>query len=199
MSRAHRERLLLELGPGIDESAVEALRWRSPHHPVDVRTTGAIRTAAASTPVLGHDYSQQDNPQVTYTDLVIDATTDTKCTSAGILSPPRTWQRHQHHERHRLYGAARASRFGAAGVATCDKSLGRSASTGPGKRAAGGSLLTIRHRRTAPRRRQTRSHQERDLHAHRRDQPWSRRGVPFKATRPRTATRHEAPDHFIDQ
>jgi hypothetical protein len=89
------------------------------------------------------DYSQQNAAQIAYTDMVIDGTTNTNFTSAGnpvtaahvgnIINVTGgtgfTVQRVQIISQ-------------AAGVATCDKSLGTLSSTG-GTGNLGGSLLTI--------------------------------------------------------
>ena len=110
----------------------------------DVRVSGADSNGGGfNTASAGTDYSKQDSPQVTYTDLVIDATTNTKCTSAGnpftsahvgniinITSGTGfTVQRVQ------VVSVTTA-------VATCDKSLGTLSSTG-GNGKLGGALLTL--------------------------------------------------------
>lgn len=110
----------------------------------EVRTTGSDSNGGGfDTSSSGTDFSQQDSPQIAYTDLVINATTNTKCTSAGnpftsahvgnIINITGgtgfTVQRVQ---------VASV----AAGVATCDKSLGTLSSTG-GVGNLGGGMLTI--------------------------------------------------------
>ena len=96
----------------------------------------------------GTNYANQSSPQVTYTDLVIDASTSTKITSAGnpftslhvgniinITSGTGfTVQRVQ------VVSVA-------AGVATCDKSVGSTSSSG-GHGVLGGSLQTITEAQT---------------------------------------------------
>lgn len=114
----------------------------------DITTQWEVRTTGDDTNGGGYssggtDYSQQDSPQVTYTDLVIDAVTNTNCTSAAnpftsahigniinITSGTGfTVQRVQ------IVSVA-------AGVATCDKSLGTLSSTG-GNGKLGGAVATI--------------------------------------------------------
>ncbi len=110
----------------------------------DVRTTGnAANGGGFNTASAGTDYSQQDSPQVTYTDLVIDGVTNTKLTSAAnpftsahvgniinITSGTGfTVQRVQ------IVSVT-------SGAATCDKSCGTLGSTG-GNGRLGGSLTTI--------------------------------------------------------
>ena len=110
----------------------------------EVRTTGATDNGGGfQVGSTGTDYSQQDSPQVTYTDLVIDGATNTKLTSAAnpftsahvgniinITSGTGfTVQRVQ------IVSVA-------AGAATCDKSCGTLGSTG-GNGKLGGGLTTI--------------------------------------------------------
>jgi len=105
--------------------------------PAPVSTTGGTYDLYSAI-----DYSQQDSPQITYTDMVIDATTNTKFTSAGN---PVT-------DAHvgNVINVTSGTGFTvqrvqivsqSAGVATCDKSLGTLSSTG-GNGKLGGSLLT---------------------------------------------------------
>lgn len=109
----------------------------------DVRTTGSdLSGGGFAVGSGGTDYSQQDSPQVTFTDLVIDGAVNTNCTSAGnpftsvhvgniinITSGTGfTVQRVQ------IISVA-------TGVATCDKSLGTLGSTG-GNGRLGGALAT---------------------------------------------------------
>lgn len=111
----------------------------------DVRTTGSDANGGGFDPtsgVPGTDYSQQDAAQITYTDMVIDGTTNTKFTSAGnpvtaahvgnIINVTSgtgfTVQRVQILSQ-------------VAGVATCDKSLGTLGSTG-GNGKLGGAVAS---------------------------------------------------------
>lgn len=92
--------------------------------------------------VPGTDFSQQDAAQITYTDLIINAVTNTQCTSA--LNPFTSAHVGN------IINVTSGTGFTvqrvqiisvAAGVATCDKSLGTLSSTlGNGK--LGGALLT---------------------------------------------------------
>ncbi len=91
----------------------------------------------------GTDYSKQNSAQITYTDLVIDGTTNTKCTSAGN---PFT-SAHVGN----LINITSGTGFSVqrvyvvsvlAGVATCDKSLGTLSSTG-GNGKLGGAFATL--------------------------------------------------------
>jgi hypothetical protein len=110
----------------------------------DVRTTGNDANGGGfDVASSGTDYSQQDAAQVSFTDLVIDAVTNTKCTSAAnpftaahvgniikiTAGTGFTVQRVQ------IVSVT-------AGVATCDKSLGTLASTG-GTGKLGGAVLTL--------------------------------------------------------
>lgn len=107
----------------------------------EVRTTGNAANGGGYDAALGGtDYSQQNAAQVAYTDLVIDATTNTKCTSAGN---PFT----SNHVGN-IINVTGGTGFTvqrvqvvsvAAGVATCDKSLGTLGSTG-GTGNLGGAL-----------------------------------------------------------
>jgi hypothetical protein len=110
----------------------------------DVRTTGSDANGGGFDPTTaGTDYSQQDSAQVAYTDLVIDATTNTKCTSAA----------HPFTSAHvgNLVNVTGGTGFTvqrvqvisvASGVATMDKSLGTLSSIG-GTGNLGGGLLTL--------------------------------------------------------
>ena len=91
----------------------------------------------------GTDRSQQNSAQVTYTDLVIDATTNTKLTSAGF---PFTAA-----EVGNIIQITSGTGFTtgfyqvvsvAAGVATMDRAVGTTSSTG-GHGALGGALATV--------------------------------------------------------
>lgn len=108
----------------------------------EVRTTGNAANGGGYDAALGGvDYSQQNAAQVAYTDLVIDATTNTKCTSAGN---PFT----SNHVGNIInitggtgFTVQRVQVVSvAAGVATCDKSLGTLSSTG-GTGNLGGALI----------------------------------------------------------
>lgn len=110
----------------------------------DVRTGGSNSNGGGFDSALsGTDRSVQDAAYITFTDLVIDGTTNTKCTSAAhpfdSTSPGN------------VINITSGSGFTvqrvlilsvAAGVATCDKSLGTLGSTG-GNGKLGGGLLTI--------------------------------------------------------
>lgn len=90
----------------------------------------------------GTDYSQQTSPQVTYTDLVIGATT-TQCTSAANPFTSAHVGNVINVTSGTGFTVQRVEILSvAAGVATCDKSLGTTASTG-GHGALGGSLATV--------------------------------------------------------
>ena len=102
-------------------------------------TNGGGFVAGAS----GTDYSQQTSAQVTYTDLVIDATTNTKLTSAGN---PFT-SSHVGNIINVTGGTGfTTGRYQvvsvAAGVATMDRAVGTTSSTG-GTGKLGGALATI--------------------------------------------------------
>lgn len=107
---------------------------------VDGIAAGASPTGAT----WAIDYSQQDTAQISYTDLQIDATTNTKVTS--VLHPFTIAQVGN------LIQVTSGSGFTtpqrvlilsvAAGVATCDKSLGTVASTG-GVGKLGGACASI--------------------------------------------------------
>ena len=110
----------------------------------EVRTDGASDNGGGFDPVSGTpgtDYSQQAAAQVTYTDLVIDGTTDTNCTS---VATPFT-SAHVGNVINITSGTGftvqRVQIMSvAAGVATCDKSLGTLSSTG-GNGKLGGALI----------------------------------------------------------
>ncbi len=110
----------------------------------EVRTTGADTNGGGFVAgATGTDFSQQDAAQIAYTDMVIDGTTNTKFTSAAnpvtsahvgnviniVSGTGFTVQR--------VYIVSQA-----AGVATCDKSLGTLSSTG-GHGNLGGGVATI--------------------------------------------------------
>lgn len=110
----------------------------------EVRTTGSDSNGGGfDTAASGTDFSQQDSPQVTYTDLVIDVTFNTKITSSG----------HPFTSAHpgNIINVTGGTGFTVqriqilsvvAGVATCDKAVGTVGSTG-GTGNLGGGLLTI--------------------------------------------------------
>lgn len=110
----------------------------------DVRTTGnAANGGGFDVASSGTDYSQQDSPQVTYTDLVIDGATNTKCTSAGNPFTSAHVGNIINITSGTGFTVQRVQVVSvAAGVATCDKSLGTLGSTG-GNGKLGGSLLTV--------------------------------------------------------
>jgi hypothetical protein len=111
----------------------------------DVRTTGSDANGGGfDTATAGTDYSQQDAPEVVYTDLVIDAVSNTKITSAAtpftaahvgnIINVTGgtgfTVQRVQ------------ITSVDGSNVATCDKAVGTTGSTG-GTGSLGGALATL--------------------------------------------------------
>ncbi len=110
----------------------------------DVRTTGSDSNGGGfNTASSGTDYSTQDSPQVTFTDLAIDAANNLKCTSA--LQPFTSAHVGN------IINITGGTGFTVqrvqinsvtSGVATCDKSLGTLSSTG-GTGALGGGLATI--------------------------------------------------------
>ncbi len=111
----------------------------------DVRTTGSDSNgggfdAVSGTP--GTDYSQQDSPQITYTDLVIDGTTNTKCTSAGNPFTSAHVGNIINITSGTGFTVQRVQILSVtSGSATTDKSLGTLSSTG-GNGKLGGALLT---------------------------------------------------------
>jgi hypothetical protein len=108
---------------------------------VDLSRTTTPATTGTGPP--GTDYSQQDAAQITYTDLVIDATTNTLGTSAGN---PFT-QAHVGNTIAITSGTGftvqrvEILNVSSAGVATFDKSLGTLSSTG-GNGKLGGALAS---------------------------------------------------------
>jgi len=110
----------------------------------EVRTTGLATNSGGYDPAGGGtDYSLQDTPQYSVTDLVIDAVTNTKCTSATIGFTAA------HVGNSMIISAGTGFTVQtvfissvAAGVATCDKSLGTLGSTG-GTAKLGGAKLGI--------------------------------------------------------
>ena len=112
----------------------------------EVRTTGSDANGGGFDPtsgVPGTDYSQQAAAQVAYTDLVIDATTNTKCTSAGTPFTAAHVGNVINVTAGTGFTVQRVQILSVtAAVATCDKSLGTLSSTG-GTGNLGGSVLTI--------------------------------------------------------
>jgi len=110
----------------------------------DVRTTGnAANGGGFDTAASGTDYSKQDSPQFTYTDLVIDGTTNTKCTSAAHPFDSNSPGNIINVTGGTGFTVQRVQIVSVAGsTATCDKSLGTLSSTG-GTGNLGGGLLTI--------------------------------------------------------
>ena len=109
----------------------------------DVRTTGSDTNGGGfDTATAGTDYSQQNAAQVTYTDLVIDAATNTKCTSAANPFTAAHVGNIINITSGTGFTVQRVQVVSvAAGVATCDKSLGTLSSTG-GNGKLGGALAT---------------------------------------------------------
>lgn len=110
----------------------------------DVRTTGSNSNGGGfDTAASGTDYSQQDSPQFTYTDLVIDATTNTKITSSA-----HPFDSHSPGNIINVTGGTgftvqRIQIVSVSGaVATCDKAVGTTSSTG-GTGNLGGAVATI--------------------------------------------------------
>ncbi len=110
----------------------------------EVRTTGLDTNGGGfRAGATGTDYSQQDAPQVSFTDLVIDGSDNTKATSAGN---PFT-ALHVGNVVNIASGTGFTVQCAeimsvAAGVATFDKSLGTLGSTG-GVGKLGGAFLTL--------------------------------------------------------
>lgn len=113
---------------------------------VEVRTTGSDANGGAFDPtsgVPGTDYSKQDAAQVAYTDLVIDAVTNTNCTSAGTPFTAAHVGNVINVTGGTGFTVQRVQIISVTGViATCDKSLGTVASIG-GTGNLGGGLATI--------------------------------------------------------
>lgn len=110
----------------------------------EVRTGGSANNGGGYDAALGGtDYSQQAAAQVAYTDLVIDATTNTKCTSAGNPFTSSHVGNVINITGGTGFTVQRVQVVSvAAGVATCDKSLGTLSSTG-GTGNLGGALASI--------------------------------------------------------
>ncbi len=110
----------------------------------DVRSTGSDNNGGGfDTSSSGTDYSTQDAAQVTYTDLVIDAATNTKCTSAGNPFTSAHVGNVINITSGTGFTVQRVQVVSVAGsTATCDKSLGTLGSTG-GHGNLGGGLATF--------------------------------------------------------
>lgn len=113
---------------------------------IEVRTTGSDSNgggfdATSGTP--GTDYSLQDAAQVAYTDLVIDAVTNTNCTSVATPFTAAHVGNLINITAGTGFTVQRVQIISVTGViATCDKSLGTTGSTG-GTGNLGGGLKTI--------------------------------------------------------
>ncbi len=112
----------------------------------DVRTTGSDSNGGGFDPISGTpgtNYSVQDSPQITYTDLVIDGTTNTKCTSAGNPFTSAHVGNVINITSGTGFTVQRVQVMSVTGsAATVDKSLGTLSSTG-GNGKLGGGLQTI--------------------------------------------------------
>ncbi len=110
----------------------------------DVRSTGSDSNGGGfNTAATGTNYSVQDSPQFTYTDLVIDGTTNTKCTSAAHPFDSTSPGNIINVTGGTGFSVQRVQVVSVAGsTATCDKSLGTLSSTG-GTGNLGGGLLTL--------------------------------------------------------
>lgn len=108
----------------------------------DIRTTGAADNGGGfNTASSGTDYSQQDAPQVTYTDLVIDAVTATNITSAATPFTGAHVGNVINITSGTGFTVQRVQVVSVlAGVATCDKAVGSTGSTG-GNGKLGGALV----------------------------------------------------------
>jgi len=112
----------------------------------EARSTGASDNGGGFDPtsgVPGTDYSVQDAAQVTYTDIVIDAVTNTNCTSAGTPFTSAHVGNIINITSGTGFTVQRVQIMSVSGViATCDKSLGTTGSTG-GNGKLGGGLSTV--------------------------------------------------------
>jgi len=110
----------------------------------EVRTTGNNANGGGfDAAATGTDYSVQDAAQFTYTDLVIDAATNTKVTSAAFPFSAASPGNIINITGGTGFTVQRVQVVSVAGaVATCDKSLGTLGSTG-GAGKLGGGLLTL--------------------------------------------------------
>jgi hypothetical protein len=112
----------------------------------EVRSTGSDTNGGgfdAVSGVPGTDRSQQDAAQTTYTDLVIDGTTNTKCTSAAFPFAAADVGNIINITSGTGFTVQRVQILSVSGVtATCDKSLGTLGSTG-GNGKLGGGLATL--------------------------------------------------------
>jgi hypothetical protein len=108
----------------------------------EVRTTGSDSNGGGFDPTSGTpgtDYSQQDSPQITYTDLVIDGTTNTKCTSDGNPFTSAHVGNVINITSGTGFTVQRVQVMSVSGsTATCDKSLGTLSSTGGNGKLGGG-------------------------------------------------------------
>lgn len=110
----------------------------------EVRTTGSDSNGGGfQAGATGTDYSQQNSPQITYTDLVIDGTTNTKATSAAFPFDSTSPGNIVNITGGTGFTVQRAQVVSVAGnVATFDKSLGTLGSTG-GAGKLGGALASL--------------------------------------------------------
>src|SRR3990170_5685443 len=110
----------------------------------EVRTDGNDANGGGFvTGASGTDYSQQAAAQIAYTDMVIDGTTNTKFTSAANPVTAAHVGNIVNVTGGTGFTVQRVQIVSqAAGVATCDKSLGTLGSTG-GTGNLGGAFLTI--------------------------------------------------------
>lgn len=104
--------------------------------------TGCATTASPTGGVGGIDFSNQDAPEITYTDLVIDGTTNTDFTSAGNAVNKRLIGNYINVTSGTGFTVQRVEVVSTTGTkATCDKSLGTLSSTG-GNGKMGGALAS---------------------------------------------------------
>jgi hypothetical protein len=103
---------------------------------------GCATVASPTSATWGIDYSQQDSPQITFADLVIDGTTNTKFTSAAFPVGKNFIGNVINVTSGSGFTVQRVYVLSTSGtVATCDKSLGTLGSTG-GAGKMGGALLS---------------------------------------------------------
>jgi hypothetical protein len=104
---------------------------------------GCATTASPTSATWGLDYSQQNSAQIAFTDMVIDATTNTKFTSAAHPVGKNFVGNIINVTSGTGFTVQRVAIVSTSGtVATCDKALGTLSSTG-GNGNLGGALLTI--------------------------------------------------------
>lgn len=112
----------------------------------EVRTTGSDSNGGGFDPTSGTpgtDYSQQNSAQIAYTDLVIDGTTNTKCTSSANPFTSAHVGNIINITGGTGFTVQRVQVMSVTGsTATVDKSLGTLSSTG-GTGNLGGGLLTL--------------------------------------------------------